>query len=343
MDKSCATTFGFAKACGKLRKSFLKDKISLLFEQKSLSALWTLLFQTPAPQIEENLLAQKIEKTVFENYISEYIRMLDYWDSPCDYLVDQLKLYEVENLKEVTAALCSQEEKCPELVNLSKYSKLHFEYWPNLAKITEGTDFSWLNQIPDIHKQALNELQIDNQFIKHQWNSIKKLSGDDRKYAEELFIDEYSLNNIIWALRLKIYYKMSNEQIMPRLFCVNNHPGSEDIICQKAINILSKDCSKYSDWENWKYSDFLNPKTESNQWKIDPTWIEKKFFVYKAKRAYHIFYEACSSQVALAAWFKIKWYELSCIRSAVETIRLKIDPKETLQIIGGNSWQEQQK
>ena len=58
MDKKSADEFIFAELSGKLRKSFTGERTKLLFEPKSLSELWTLLFNTPAPVIPEIMLAQ---------------------------------------------------------------------------------------------------------------------------------------------------------------------------------------------------------------------------------------------------------------------------------------------
>ena len=45
MDKSGAGSFIYAKASGIIGKSFVGPRAQYLFEQKSLSDLWTLLFQ----------------------------------------------------------------------------------------------------------------------------------------------------------------------------------------------------------------------------------------------------------------------------------------------------------
>ena len=61
MDNTSAVLFCYAKAAGQLKKSFVGSKINLLFEQNSLSDLWTLVFKEPVPVIPEVLLAKEIE------------------------------------------------------------------------------------------------------------------------------------------------------------------------------------------------------------------------------------------------------------------------------------------
>ena len=50
----------------------------------------------------------------------------------------------------------------------------------------------------------------------------------------------------------------------------------------------------------------------------------------------HIFHQYTMEDAALAAWFKLKSYELTCIRTAVESLRLKINPEEAMEAVGIN-------
>ena len=41
-------------------------------------------------------------------------------------------------------------------------------------------------------------------------------------------------------------------------------------------------------------------------------------------------------EAALSAWFKLKSYELTCIRAAVEGLRLKVGAAEAMEAVGIN-------
>ena len=105
MDKSGADAFVFAKANGILGKSFTNKKARLLFESKSLGELWTLLFKTQPPLVPEVLLSQEIEEKAFSDFINNYVKFIDAYDTPEPVLIDQLLLFEGENLKEIGASL----------------------------------------------------------------------------------------------------------------------------------------------------------------------------------------------------------------------------------------------
>ena len=126
MDKKSADEFIFAKLSGKLRKSFVGERTKLLFEPKSLSELWTLLFNTPAPVIPEIMLAQKIEIEAYNRFFSDYTDFVSLYDKPNPVIIDLLCEYEVENLKLVLAALCNEEQKIPPIADLRDFSQCNF-------------------------------------------------------------------------------------------------------------------------------------------------------------------------------------------------------------------------
>lgn len=334
MDKSAADAFIYAKASGILGKSFTGTRASQLFSAGNLSSLWTLLFNTPVPQVPEMLLAEEIEKEAFRRFVGQYEDFVGQYAKPDEILIDQLCIYEAENLKEVGGALCSGEQKCPDLIELGNFSKLNFKAYPDIKKITEGTKFEWYDHVPDVHEQQKLEFKIDMQVIQHLWQSIQKTGGETRAALTKLYLDEYIIKNIVWALRLKINYEMDNDEIIKNLIYVTDGPSKADPIAGPAIEVLNKDLENYGEWENWHYKDLLNPLEPGSIWKVDPRWIEINNRARINKEAKLAFHQYPMTTVALIAWYKIKNYELSCIRTAVESLRMNIEPQEAMSCVG---------
>ena len=67
MDKTGAECFVYAKACGLLAKSFTGSRAAALFDARSLSELWTLLFRTQAPELVH------LPDATFEWYAQNYL------------------------------------------------------------------------------------------------------------------------------------------------------------------------------------------------------------------------------------------------------------------------------
>ncbi|MCR5607186.1 MAG: hypothetical protein K6F69_10290, partial [Treponema sp.] len=152
MDKSAAAAYVYAKASGMLARSFIGPNVSKLFSVKTLSELWSLLFDSEVPTIPEVLLAHQIEIDAEKKFINQYIKLLSNYSNPDDVLVSLLKFYEYENVKQLGAALCFKETELPHIIDIGKYNSLDFNAWPDLAKITANSSISWYNKIPSIQE-----------------------------------------------------------------------------------------------------------------------------------------------------------------------------------------------
>lgn len=336
MDKATSVSFCYSKAAGLLSKAFIKERAGLLFQQETLTDLWNLLFKETVPLVPEVMLAEQIEKKAFSNFINQYLYLLGQFDNPSPVLLDKLKEFEVENLKVIVDALAENEQSIPELIDLKKFSKLNTKAWPNIAKITEKTNYSWIKSVPDIHHQQEVEFMLDMQLLKETWAALEKLHGEEKIAHQKLFLNEYKIKNIIWALRLKLFYEMPDEEIVEHLFFVTDKPNNKDPLANPALKVLKFDLEKYSDWENWEFKEFLNPHEPGEVWRVDPSWIERRYMAHQAVVADHIFHQNPMEEVALAAWFEIKSYELTCIRTAVESLRLHISSDEAMEAVGVN-------
>ncbi len=334
MDKSGADAFVFAKANGILGKSFVKNRAPLLFEAKSLTELWTLIFKTQPPAVPEVMLAQEIENKAFENFIKAYTQFISCYDKPDPVLTDQLFIYEAENLKEIGAALCSGESKLPSVVNLGDNSVLHYDQWPDIAAITKGTVFSWYDHVPGIHEQQSLDFKIDLQVCRHLWQSIYHEKGEAHAMLEKLYKREFIIQNIVWSLRMRLYYNMKKEDIIPLLIHITDRPNMQDPVAAPAIKLLDWPLDEYERWENWKYASLLNPREDGQVWQIDPVWIERKNKFAVNKMAEVLFHQFPSDSCFLIGWYKIKDFELSCIRTAVESLRFNVSAQDAMNAVG---------
>ena len=334
MDKTGADAFVFAKANGILGKSFTVKRAAQLFGAKSLGELWTLLFKSQPPLVPEVLLSQQIEEKAFSDFITSYVKFINAYDKPEPVLINQLLLFEGENLKEIGAALCKGEQNCPKLIELGQYSSLNFQAWPDIKKITKGSAFSWYNEVPSIHEQQKLEFKIDIQVCRHLWESAQKEKGEARDALLDLYRQEFIIKNIVWVLRLRLYYNMKASDIAENLIYVTDKADRSDPVAAPALKIMDWPLDEYEPWSNWKYSALVNPHVDGQVWQIDPIWIERRNRTEIYRKANKLFHQYPSDPCALIGWYKIKNFELNCIRTAVESIRLNVNPEEAMDAVG---------
>ena len=118
------------------------------------------------------------------------------------------------------------------------------------------------------------------------WKSVNKVSDSSRKILVDFYQKFFSMQNMLWALRLKVYYKMSQQDILKRLFYVGEEPSADDPICKFACEILPKSIDNFEDWENWRFANLLNPHEDGSVWNVDPMWIEQRIRFGETIKAY---------------------------------------------------------
>lgn len=335
MDKSSADVFVYAKASGMLAKSFVGSRASKLFSATSLGGLWELLFASEVPSVSDAVLVQMIEREAEDRFLRDYSLLVGKYSKPHDFFVDLLRFYDYNNLKSIIASLAQSDQQkigviSPNLSSVGKYSMLNYDGWPSLKKITQGTSVSWCSEVDNSMTQHDVESKLDIQYIKKLWDSASCLDRASRKPVKELLQEEMVLNNIVWSLRLRLYYGMDKEPVLNRLTtaqeCSVPKGVRSDEFVKPMLDALSLPLDSREEWEGWKYSYLLNPRTDSGSWVVDPRWIQRMARFELCKRVLKEFHHHPFTGHVLFCWFKIKQYELDCIRMAVEGIRLKMSP-----------------
>lgn len=322
MDKSAADAYVYAKVCGMLSKAYSGKNVEKLYAAKSLAELYGLLFTDEVPAVPENILAKTIEEKAVRLFIDGYCSLVECYERPQKILVSLLQFYDYTNLKTIAGALCLKETSCPDIINLGEYALLHYDKWPDIEKITEGTELAWYNKVPDIAEQQALDTRLDFQYLRAYWNSASRTETSVRAETKSLFAEEIRMRNIIWAMRLKVYYKMESDEILSKLFFDSDKAGENDLFAGEAARILSKDFSSYDDWKDWKYRSSLNPHEEGTPWEVDPRWVENSFRETNLKRYSSAFHKFPLTSLSLVCYFKVKQDELDNIRRVTEGLRL---------------------
>jgi len=333
MDQSGASVYVYAKASGMIARSFIGKKTQQLFDVHSLQDLWMLVFKNEVPLIPEVMLAQKIEKTAEEHFIKDYKMLIACYDKPADVLVQLLRFYDYRNLKAIGAALCSGDTKMPDISDIGIYSRLDYSAWPDLKRITRKSPVSWYNTVPTWENQKELDRRLDVQYTKDLWNSVQSLPVLERETVSDFLQQQIILQNCEWALRLRVYYNMNRDEIIPWLVCDEKEGHKNDTLAGQAIRMLDLPLDDYSAWHAWKYKSLLNVSNTA-EWKLDPRWFEQAVSRKINKIALSMFHKIPFSSLVLVSWFKIKQNELNMIRTATERLRLNVSDSQLQQFIG---------
>ncbi len=327
MDRSGASAFVYAKASGMLAKSYIGKRTVKLFEARTLADLWTLLFEEEVPLIPEFLMARLIEEKSEQKFVQDFSRLLSWYEKPDHVLVTLLRFYDFTNLKLLAAALFNNRD-LPRLVDIGSFSELNYSAWPDIAQITQNSSISWYNDVPEITEQKLYDHKLDVQYVRQLWASVQKLPVSERSPVEKLIKTDIVFQNIIWALRLKVYYDMDTQSVISYLAGLTDSPDASDVLAGPAVKILDKPIDVYDEWKDWEYRRLLNAHEPDSIWSVDPRWVQQSANNELAKRALKDFHKYPFTAMVLASWFKIKQNEVQNIRTAAEALRLNISESE---------------
>lgn len=254
------------------------------------------------------------------------------------------KLFSVQSLRELYVLLFGNEVPAVPEVLLSK--EIEVKAAENFAALYKSLLAEFDSPSPilseilsfyEYENSGVSDSESDRERIMALWNAISSLKGSDRENLGQLYKMEISFKNILWVLRLKVYYHFSNDEILEHLVYADNSRPSDDVLAREAISVIGKDISSYDDWKNWKYAQFLNPHEEGVVWEIDPCWIERALKNSLAKAYKRFFHKDPMSVTSLVSWFRIKQYELDCIRTVAEGLRLGVESERVMEVAGYNS------
>ena len=251
------------------------------------------------------------------------------------------KLFQVKSLRELYTLLFDDELPSVPEVLLSKEietkaAQRFLSQYKDLLGSFESPSpiLSEILSFYEYENSGTTNDETDRAKIMALWNAVSSLKGNDRENLEKLYKMEISFKNILWVLRLKVYYHFSEDEILSHLVYAGEHHRKDDVLAREAIAIIGKDVASYDDWKDWKYADFLNPHEEGVVWELDPCWIERALKNYLIKSYRRFFHKDPMSVTSLVSWFRIKQNELDCIRTVAEGLRLEVEPEQVMEVAG---------
>lgn len=176
--------------------------------------------------------------------------------------------------------------------------------------------------------------RIDVQYFREVWASASAIGDESRDDVLALIKEEIVMRNVIWALRLKVYYKFDRDEIASSLAYEGKKLHRHDVFAKDALLLLDKDVESYNDWSGWKYRAFLNPFQEGSVWTIDPAWVERSWKRSYIKKLGRMLHKRPLTALVMVCFFKLKQNELDFITAVAEGLRLDADQDSMLKSVG---------
>ena len=311
--------YAYAKACGIIGKSFVGKRINILFSVKTLADLARLIFrkETDSP-------VSDLEDSIEKRSVQQILSIVNCFEKPPDIIVRQLRAYEYTDLKTCLHHI-AKGETIPDIYCLGRFRTVHFKAFPNLKAMLSGTEFEFLHP-KEMQTDKIDfsnvETRLDVHYYNELRNSLCELSGEDRALVQRILNDEISLNNCIWALRLRTYYNKNSAETIKHL----THAS-------EAKDALTLPLDSRSPWQLWKWEKFLNPEHPGEHWFFDPRYFQNAASLYLYRLALFGFHRIPMSVSSIFCFIKIKQFEEDLLTSIAEGLSFGLDSSEVFKLL----------
>jgi len=357
-------SYAYAKACGIISKSFVGKRVPGLEKASRLSELDRLVFAAGAKSLPEKELLRDLEKRIINREVNSIISIVKCFSRPPEFFKLLVRSYEYADLLSAINASRDKEKNAPAHVDLGRFQTVHFEAWPDIPKMIEGTAFVFLleklNKMSNAmggEKQSFSlQSALDQHYYTALWKALFSLYENDRQAAEKILSDEISLKNSSWALRLRTFYQMPAKEVKLHLVDIPEEkygPSARYLrtwrhesprekkskvvstsLVHDAAASLDYQLDDYSDWSTWRWKEFLNPPVEGRHWQADPRFFQNAASRYLYNLARHNFRFNPSSLDTIFCFIKLKQFEEDVLTSSAEGLGIGMSVKDTLSMLG---------
>jgi len=335
-------SYAFAKACGIIGKSFVGKRVRDLERASRLSELDRMVFSESAKSLPEKELLRDLEKRIINREVNSIISIVECFSKPPEFFTLLIRSYEYADLLSAINASWEKEKNAPAHVALGRFQTVHFEAWPDIPKMIEGTDFKFLSEKLDKASNDKGGISLQSVLDQHYygalWNALLSLPAGDRQAAQKILSDEISLKNSSWALRLRTFYQMQPEEV--KLHLVDVPEGKKPqgkkshFLAKEALACLNYQLDNYSDWSSWRWRDFLNSPFEGRHWHADPRFFQNAASRYLYNLARHQFRLNPSSLDTVFCFIKLKQFEEDVLTSSAEGLGIGMSVRDTISMLG---------
>ncbi len=325
MNRAGQYAYLHGKLHGITAKSFLDARFQTLLRLTNLSDVYRTLFPGEGLDVSEKDLVRTIEKKYEKKNLDGYIRILAIFPDPPPLLLQALRRFEIRNVKSILRSIHTG-LPLGELWDIGKYGRISIPVI-DLKVTLESTPYA--NLVEELQRKPLWEVEfhLDEDYYRKLWEEIQALDKKEESILRPAFLTELRLLNLLWALRLRYYYRIEEEEALERLFLRDKVGLGKEI---KELYQLPLD--EGSPWQNWRYG-WLVAITPEGQ--VDPApanWrVSKRLYLLYRK----IFYHRPFTLAAIYGFYRMKEYEVRLIHTLTEGIQIGVTETAIRELVEG--------
>ncbi|MDA8425391.1 MAG: V-type ATPase subunit [Treponema sp.] len=327
-----AWAYGYARSCGYQARSRLGSRAARLAQAGKLDGLWRELFgEDPPPAGPLAATAERRLRTeagrTFKRIAGPEVMALPFFRSllaKAEFALVKRLLSSLHGSPQRDGPRDWGEEELPLAPSFDLAA------FPNSSAMFEGTRFSWIAE-RGFDDLAAAKNRLDRQYYEELWASLGSIPYALRASLASPVAHDVELENLVWALRLRRYYALSRDEIIPLLVRLRGRD------CQTgAIAALALRPDVRADWAGWRWEAFVNDAPEAGQaWYFDVRRFERSLRRHRFAELRRTLHLNPSSYAPLYCLFRIQEYEILSIFAVIEGLQLKAPFAEIADFVGG--------
>jgi vacuolar-type H+-ATPase subunit C/Vma6 len=329
MSRTSHYAFIMAKVYGIIARSFVGASFRDLLRLKSLAELSDHLFPGEPAASSQEPLPLELEARIVRASIDAMTYVLDYFHEPPPILVHAARKLEYQNVKSVVRGIVHGSADMPRIWDLGKYAGIRLSGGADPEKAIKASPYSWILPLLTTVPLAQLENMLDKEYYDRFMKLARELPPRDRAGVVRLVGAEIALANVIWALRLRFYFKCDAARALGLLI-----GGTSSSVRAAIAESFEIPADSTDGWRKWRYGWLLEDQLAESFTAPDPMRAEQKASQNLYARAHQSFHQNPFTLGPLVAYFKLKEYEASFLGIAVEALHLSVPEQDVLEIVG---------
>jgi vacuolar-type H+-ATPase subunit C/Vma6 len=321
--------FILAKLYGILARSFLGRNYRDLLRVKKVTELYDLLFPGERKEAPPHALTLELEARIVTASIQSMTYVLETLGEPVEILVHLLRKLEYQSVKTLIRGMAHGKTESVRIWDLGPFAGIQPDPTGDAEKSIKASPYAWV--LPHVRTEPLVfvENMLDTEYYSRLLALARGLPAADRTGILRLVRLEITLANVIWALRLRFFFGFTWENARPLMI-----PGLVDSPRRAVSRAFEIQPDSIEEWRKWRFAWLIEDQFSESFQAPDPIRAARHADLRMYTRAHQLFHQNPFTLTPLFAYFKLKEYETSLLKTAVEAIWLSIPEQELLALVG---------
>jgi vacuolar-type H+-ATPase subunit C/Vma6 len=329
VNRTSRYAFILAKLYGILARSYIGKNYSDLLRVKKVTDLYDRLFPGERQEVPGRVLTLELEARIVQSGVNSMVYVLHALGEPAEILIHLLRKLEYQSVKTVIRGMAHGRTESARIWDLGPFAGVALAGAADYEKAIKASSYAWVLPLLRTKPLWIIENSLDKAYYARLVFLARGLPPSDRTGIQRLIRLELTLANAIWALRLRFFFGLTWENARELMIA-----GLGDSARRALVRAFEIQPDSIDEWRKWKFSWLIEDQLGESFQAPDPIRAARQADLRLYVRAHQLFHQAPFTLAPLFAYFKLKEYETSLLKTAVEAIRLSIPEREIHALIG---------